>query len=115
MSIVSIAITSCSNQAATLKVLRIYTTNSLGTLRQAIGTRDPALTFSTTDYPIEMDVEEGTRQQQRLIIEACDRLEQAGAVLELGSAPSRDYPFEVIDRAFLLNQFESEIEYLRQE
>jgi hypothetical protein len=115
MSTISIAITSCSNETATLKVLRSYTTTSIGRLRQLIGTHEPALIFSTAEYPIEMDDEEGQRQEQRRIIEACDRLEQTGAVLELGYAPSRSDPFELIDRTFMLNQFESDIGYLRRE
>ena len=101
--------------AATLKVLRSYTTASLGRLRQVIGTHEPALIFSTMEYPIGMEPEDGQRQEQRRIIEACDRLEQAGAVLELGYAPARNDPFEVIDRTFMMNGFESDIEYLRQE
>ena len=114
MSTISIAITSCSNETATLKVLRAYTMTSLGRLRHVIGTREPALIFSTMDYPIEMEDEDGQRQEQRRIIEACNRLEQTGAVLELGYSPSRNDPFEVIDRTFMMNRFESDIEYLRQ-
>jgi hypothetical protein len=87
MSTISVAVTSCSNETATLKVLRSYTTTSLGTLRQVIGSHEPALIFSTMEYAIEMEDEEGRRQQQRRIIEACDRLEQTGAVLELGCGP----------------------------
>ena len=45
MSTISIAITSCSNETATLKVLRSYTTTSLGRLRQVIGTHEPASIF----------------------------------------------------------------------
>jgi hypothetical protein len=115
MSTISIAITSCSNEAATLKVLRSYTTASLGRLRQVIGTHEPALIFSTIEYPIEMEDEEGQKQEQRRIIDACNRLEETGAVLELGYAPSRNDPFEVIDPTFMMNLFESDIEYLRQE
>lgn len=62
-----------------------------------------------------MEDEEGQKQEQRRIIEACNRLEQTGAVLGLGYAPSRTDPFEVIDRTIMMNLFEADIEYLRQE
>ncbi len=47
--------------------------------------------------------------------EACDRLEEAGATLELGYAVTREDKFETISRAMMMNLFESEIEHLRQE
>jgi hypothetical protein len=110
MATISIAIVSCSNEIATLKVLRSYSSAPIGELRRLIGSHEAALVLSTLDYSIELDPEKGERQQQRRIIEACDRLEQAGAVLELGNAPTRDDPFEVINRAGMMNLFESDIE-----
>ena len=115
MSTISIAIVSSSNEVAVLKVLRSCSSASVALLRRVIGSREPALVLSTHDYPVGMGSEEGQREQQGRIVEICSRLEDAGAVLELGYSPTPDGKFEVVNRAMMMNLFDSDIAYLGQE
>lgn len=115
MSKFAIAVVETANEVETLRVLRSLTATSIASLRNVIGTREPALVISTTEYPLDLDIEEGHIAQHRRIVDACDRLEMTGALLEVRYCASTFEDSEIVDRQMMMNLFNSELQIIRQE
>lgn len=115
MAYFGIAVASTTNEVATLRVLRAYASDALGELRAKLGSDEPALVFSTSEHAIQVGLEESVRLQHRRFIEACERLEGAGAVTKLWYWVMPHSTREAINPQMARNLFRSELRDLRQE
>ena len=115
MAYFGIAVSSTTNEAATLRVLRGFSTESIADLRAKFGSDEPALVFSTSEHVIPLGLEESIRLQRRRFIEACERLDGSGATTKLWYWVEPHSAREAITSKMAQNLFDSELRYLRQE
>lgn len=109
----AIAVTNADHKPDIVKLLRHWTTDSIGELMRKVGTQEPVVLIDTTDFALDIPDEWGMVTQQQKLLALLDRLEQAGAgVLITHHAGSLVEP---LSREMLHNLFESELIYLRQE
>lgn len=115
MALFSICILDVADEVACLKVARRYSTESVAALRKRIGTHEPILTFSTDDYPLDLDMIEGRRQKHSIVLRAVEELTFVNCSLQLLYQPSPEEKPESISEGMMKNLFESELGYFQQE
>lgn len=113
MSVYSIAVTVAPHPPSLIKLLRPYTTASVGELAGKLGSEQPVVEIDTTDFPLSVDDDAGLQQQQQTLLDLIDHLEGAGASVLVRQ--HLDELTETLSRQQLLNQFESERGYRAQE
>jgi hypothetical protein len=101
--------------AATIRELRKHSDLGVAEIRRRIELRQPVVSVSTTDYPVELDMEDGRRRQHAVVLDAHEALSQLGNRVTIRYKASLDSPGEVVDPQMAANLMESELEYLNQE
>lgn len=96
-------------------MLRSYSTESLTSLRSKLGSSTPAIVFDMFGESAELDNEESIHVQRRRLLEACKRLVESGASVELSYWVTSPAEREVVSIKMARNLIASDLEYLKQE
>lgn len=104
-----ISILDCKDELSVVKVVRRICTDSIGDIKRKIRAGEPVLFFDTSDYPIEMLVEDGMSLQHAKIRSACASLKEMGTLFQLSYRVARDDPSEIISPEMMENLFQSQL------
>ena len=101
--------------AEVVRETRKRSTLGVGEIAARLKTGEPVLIVSTTDYPLDLDIEEGRRRQHAALLTAHAAISQLGHAVTVRYRAAEESDPEVVSIEVAQNLMEGEILYLRQE
>jgi hypothetical protein len=101
--------------APTIREVRKHSRLGVTEIIRLIRAREPVVTVSTTDYPLELDMQEGRRRQHAAVLGAHEALSGLGNRVTIRYRPSLGRRGEVVDLQVAKNLMDTELADLRQE
>jgi hypothetical protein len=114
MALYELIVSPGPNAPAVVREVRKHSTLGISEITRRMESGEPVLTVSTTDHPLEMEIQTGRRRQHAVLLSAHAALSGCGHDVVVRYRPSADYPAEVVQLDQAHNLMESELSDVRQ-